>query len=98
METDAFFAVQDVNLLEDDPVSDSRIQYKPVATPAISAALSTPLFQTFTKFAAVYLWRTTPDAITEGGTRVEAIDLQHGFTATALLDASNSVVSTSVEF
>jgi hypothetical protein len=98
VETDAFYAVQDVNLLEDEPVSDSRIQYKPVATPAIAAALSTPVFQTFTKFSAVYLWRSTPDIEVEGATRVEAIDLQLGFTATAVVDAQNKVVSTSVQF
>lgn len=98
VETDSFYALHDVDLLSDDPVSESRIQYKPVANPAIEAALETRVFEVFTKFTPVYLWRTMPDSDVEGGTLVEAIDLQLGFTARALVDAQNRVVRTSVQF
>jgi hypothetical protein len=98
VETDTFFAVHDINLLDEEPFSESRVQYKPVANPAIEAALRTDVFQTFTKFSAVYLWRTTPDPSVENATRVEAVDLQLGFTASAIVDAQNDVLSTSVSF
>lgn len=97
-ETDSFFAVQDINLAASEPVADSRIHYKPVTSPAIEAALQTEVFRTFAKFSAVFLWRTTPEAEVEGATRVEAIDLQLGFVATAVVDAQNRILSTSVGF
>jgi hypothetical protein len=98
VETDTFFAVQNIDLAAPEPVSDTRLQYKPVATPAIEAALRTDVFQTFTKFSAVFLWRAVPDPEVEGATRVEATDLQLGFVASALVDSQNQVISTSVGF
>ena len=98
VETDTFYAVQTVDLAAPEPLSDSQVHYKPVSSPAIEAALRTEVFRTFTKFSAVFLWRTTPDAEVEGGTQVQAIDLQLGFMATALVDAQNRVISTSVAF
>jgi len=98
VETDSFFAVQSIDLTAPEAVSDARIQYKPIASPAIEAALRTDVFRTFTKFSAVFLWRTTPDPELEGSTRVEAIDLQLGFVASALVNAQNQIISTSVRF
>jgi inner membrane protein len=98
VETDTFFAVQTVDLAATEAISDPAIHYKPVTSAAIEAANRTDVFQTFTKFSAVFLWRTTPDAELEGGTRVEALDLQLGFAASALVDDQNRVVRTSVRF
>lgn len=98
VETDAFFATQTVDLMAPEPVYDTHLQYKPVVSPAIEAALRTDVFQTFTKFSAVYLWRTTPDPQDDKNTQVEAIDLQLGFVAAAVVDPANRVISTSVRF
>ena len=70
--------------------------YKPDTQPAMQAALGTDPFRIFADFAIYPLWTIAPTDNPEGGTRVDLHDERFPFAATAILDRSNHVVSSSL--
>lgn len=82
-----------VNLLaEFDPAAGVLI-YKPEPGPALDAARQTDPVRAFLGFAQFPLWRVTPVADPEGARRVEVRDWRFPFTAGAVVDPSNRVLS-----
>lgn len=100
--TSSFYAVQEVNLLEEFDPSEARILYKPEPNPAQAAAAEaarrTGAFRAFLEFSQSPLWRFTPTDDPEGGIKVEAMDLRFGappnsrFVATAIVAPDGRVV------
>ncbi len=80
-----------------DPASGTLL-YKPNPSPALDAARRTMLIENFLKFARYPLWHVTPIADPEGARRVDVRDWRFPFTASAIVDASNRVLSTSFSF
>jgi hypothetical protein len=80
-----------------DPASGTVI-YKPEPSDALDAARRNHLIEEFLKFARYPLWRVTPMADPEGARRVDVSDWRFPFTATAVVDASNRVLSSSFHF
>ncbi len=81
-----------------------RPYYKGAVTPAVQSATATPAFRAFMRFAQWPLIRETPLAEPEASRQVEACDLRFGappqshFAATAVVDASGRVLSSSFRF
>lgn len=98
VETSSFWVIQDLDLSKELDPAEGRVIYKPETSPAIEAARRTQLFDVFSKFSRTLHWRATPDPNTDGATRVEAVDLRFGFTATALVDRDGNVRETSFRF
>jgi len=87
-----------MNLLaEFDPTSGAVI-YKPEPGPALDAARQTFVVRKFLEFAQYPLWQVTPTADPEGARRVDVRDWRFPFTASATVDASNRVLSTSFHY
>ena len=84
-------------LAQFDPVAGTVI-YKPDSTAALDAARRTMTIEEFLKFARYPLWRVTPVPDPEGARRVDVRDWRFTFTASAIVDASNRVLSTSFHF
>lgn len=87
-----FYAVYDLNLLDEFDPSAGRMFYKPDASAAIEAARRTRTFEEFLRFSQYPFWQVTPVDVPESGVRVEAMDLRFGippnphFVATAIVD------------
>lgn len=77
-----------------DPAA-GMIIYKPPPSPAIEAARRTSPVEAFLKFAQFPLWQVMPLANPEGGFQVEVRDWRFPFMASATVDASNRVLSSS---
>ena len=87
-----------MNLLgEFDPTAGAII-YKPQFRTELEAARQAVAVQKFLDFAQYPLWRVTPVADPEGAHRVDVRDWRFSFTASATLDASNRVVSSSFHY
>jgi inner membrane protein len=82
---------------EFDP-TDGTIIYKPEPGPAIDAARQAFVVRKFLEFAQFPLWRVTPVADPEGARRVDVRDWRFPFTASATLDASNRLLSSSFHY
>jgi hypothetical protein len=83
-----------MNLLaEFDPTSPTRTIYKPEPSPLLDAARQAYPVQKFLEFAQYPLWQVIPVADPEGAHRVEVRDWRFPFTADAVLDRSNQLVS-----
>jgi inner membrane protein len=94
IERPAFDMRFQMNLRSDfDPLS-GRIIYKPDSSPVLDAARQTYPVQRFLEFAAFPAWRVTPVPDPEGAQRVEVRDWRFPFTAGAVIDRTNRVVST----
>jgi inner membrane protein len=88
-----------LNLLgEFDPTTPDRIIYKPEPSAALEAARQAYPVQKLLEFAQYPLWRVVPLPEPEGAHRVEVRDWRFPFTASATVDASNHVVSSSFHF
>ncbi len=104
VETDGFYAVEDVNLAGDFDPTRATIFHKPEAAPEIEAARRTPTFQVFLGFSQWPLWRVSPVAEPEGGKLVEVFDMRFGspaspgFRCGAILNARLDVVRTYFDF
>ena len=104
VETDDFFAVDDVNLLTEFDPSHATIFHKPAPEPALDAARNTPVFQQFLRFSQFPLWRVSPAPDIENGKLVEVCDLRFGeppgfaFIASATLGPQLQVRTTSFEY
>ena len=77
-----------------DPTAGMTI-YKPGPSPAIEAARLASPVKVFLRFAQFPLWQVMPLTSPEGGFRVEVRDWRFPFMASATVDASNRVLSSS---
>jgi inner membrane protein len=82
---------------EFDPGSGSII-YKPAPSAAIDAAREAHPFQVFLRFAQYPLWSVSAVDSPEGAHDVAVTDLRFPFGATALVDSSNHVISSSFHY
>jgi inner membrane protein len=80
-----------------DPYSGSII-YKPAPNPAIDAAREARPFRVFLRFAQYPLWSISAADNPEGAHDVALTDWRLPFGATALVDSSNRVISSSFGF
>jgi inner membrane protein len=87
-----------LNVLGQFDPSSGTVIYKPDPSPALEAARQAFTVQEFLKFAQYPLWRVTPVADPEGARRVDLRDWRFPFTASAIVDASNRVLSSSFHF
>jgi len=87
-----------VNVLAPFDPSSGFVIYKPDPSPALDAARRATAIEQFLKFARYPLWQVTPMAEPEGARRVEVRDWRFPFTASAIIDASDRVLSTSFHF
>jgi inner membrane protein len=87
-----------MNLLADFDPTDGTIIYKPEPSPVLDAARQAFTVRKFLEFAQYPLWRVTPVADPEGARRVDVRDWRFPFTASAIVDASNRVLSSSFQF
>jgi inner membrane protein len=104
VETDDFYAVEDVNLTTDFDPMRAAIFHKAEPDPAIGAARDTAAFRVFLSFSQFPLWRVLPIPDPENGKAVSVLDMRFGspvspgFAATAIVDARNRVLRTSVRW
>jgi inner membrane protein len=82
---------------EFDPQAGSII-YKPAPSPATDAARQAHPFQVFLRFAQYPLWSVNEVESPEGAHDVSVTDLRFPFGATALVDSSNRVISSSFHY
>jgi inner membrane protein len=82
---------------EFDPTAGSII-YKPAPSPAIDAASQAHPFQVFLRFAQYPLWSVNAADSPEGAHDITVTDLRFPFGATALVDSSNRVISSSFHY
>jgi inner membrane protein len=93
------FAMQfSMNLRSDFDSTGGRVFYKPEPSPALDAARQAEPVRKLLEFAQYPLWRVTPVSDPEGAQRVEVRDWRFPFTATAIVDRANRVVSSSFHF
>lgn len=108
VETEAFYAILDVNLLGDFDPAAGRLLYKPEPTPleaaAMAAARRTEAFRVFLDFSQCPYWSFTPLDHPENGIRVEASDLRFGdpsrraFVAHAVVDQTGRVLDSGFSY
>ena len=100
VETEGFYAVDDVDLTGEFDPARATVFYKPDPSPALDAARRTPTMREFLRFSQYPLWRVTPSAEIENGQLVEVFDMRFGspqepgFMAGAVVDSENRVVRT----
>jgi inner membrane protein len=82
---------------EFDPLAGSII-YKPAPNPAMDAASQARPFQVFLRFAQYPLWSVSTVDSPQGAHDVSVTDWRFPFWATALVDSSNRVVSSSFHY
>ena len=86
-----------VNVLKEfDPTAGITI-FKPPPSPAIEAARHAQPVAVFLRFAQYPLWSITPLDNPEGARDVELTDWRFPFTAQAVVDSSNRVISSSFQ-
>lgn len=83
---------------EFDPTAPDRVFYKPEPTPAVEAARQAYPIRKFLEFAQYPLWHVVPVPEPEGAHRVEVRDWRLPFTASAIVDPSNRVLSSAFHF
>ena len=88
-----------MNLLSEfDPTAPDRTIYEPEPSPILDAARQAYPVKKFLDFAHYPLWQVTPVADPEGAHRVDVRDWRFPFTADAVLDKSNHLLSSSFHF
>jgi inner membrane protein len=87
-----------MDLLGDFDPGTGTIFFKPEPGLAMEAARQTHPVQVFLDFAQFPLWRVIPVADPEGAHRVEVRDWRFPFSAGAIVDTSNQVVSSYFHF
>lgn len=104
VETSTFFGLADVNLLAPFDPEQTRLFYKPDASPVLTAAAQAPAVRDFLRFAQWPYWRVLPISEPENGTLVEVFDLRFGtpldpaFVARAVLSNRLKVIQSSFRF
>jgi inner membrane protein len=78
VETNDFFAVQDVDLHDEFDPTRAAIFHKPEPDPAIDAARRSPVFARFLEFSQLPLWQVSPASQPENAKSVEVIDMRFG--------------------
>ena len=78
VETQEFFAVADVNLAGDFDPNRALVFHKAAPNPAVAAAIQSPVFADFLRFAQFPIWRVLPDPDGGAGQRVEVMDMRFG--------------------
>jgi len=88
-----------MNLLADfDPTAPDRVVHEPEPGPAIDAARSTLVFRKYLDFSQYPIWQVFPASDPEGAQRVEVRDWRFSFTASAIVDRTNRVLSSSFHY
>ena len=82
---------------EFDPAA-GKITFKPAPSPALEAARQAPAVAVFLRFAQYPMWSATPLDNPEGANDVEVRDWRFPFSAQALVDSSNRVISSSFHY
>jgi inner membrane protein len=104
VETDDFFAVEDVDLRGEFDPDRALIFHKPEADPAIDAARRDPTFARFLEFSQLPLWRLSPAPQPENAKSVEVIDMRFGtplapgFMASAIVTSRLQVLDADFRF
>jgi len=104
VETDDFYAVEDIDLMGNFDPTHAAVYHKPAPGEAIDAAARLPAFREFLRFSQFPLWRVSPAADIENGKTVEVVDLRFGspsapvFRVSATLDSRLRPVSSSFQF
>lgn len=87
-----------VNVAQQFDPTAGRILYKPAPGPAIEAAHQAKPVAVFLRFAQYPLWSVTALADPEGAHDVDVRDWRFPFSARALVDSSNRVISSSFHY
>ncbi len=87
-----------MNLLGEFDPTEGTVIYKPEPSAALEAARQTLIVSKFLEFAQFPLWRVTPMADPEGARDVDVRDWRFPFTASATVDGSNRVLSSSFHY
>jgi inner membrane protein len=87
-----------LNVLADFDPSSGTLVHKPEPSPTLQAANQNFTVRKFLEFAQYPLWRVTPVADPEGAQRVDVTDWRFPFTASAVVNASNRVLSSSFHY
>jgi inner membrane protein len=87
-----------MNLLAEFDPANGAVIYKPEPSPALDAARQAFIIRKFLEFAQYPLWQVTPMADPEGARRVDVRDWRFPFTASATVDTSNRVLSSSFHY
>jgi inner membrane protein len=98
VETDTRFVSVLIHLTDERGQNETRVAFKPESSPAIQAAATEPQFVQLREFSRAMLWTTTPAPGVEGNSEVIARDLFFEFTARAIVDKSNHVLSSEFHF
>jgi inner membrane protein len=98
VETEEFWSAHDVNLAGDFDPAQGRLFFKPERSPAVDAAMQTPLFQHFLGFSKAPICHNAPAEDPPSYTQVECRDLRFGFTAAAVVDEQVHVQRTWFHF
>lgn len=83
---------------EFDPTTPDHVYFKPEASPAMDAAKQTETLRKFLEFAQYPLWQVVPVPDPEGAHRVSVRDWRFPFTAEAMVDGSNHVLTSSFHY
>jgi inner membrane protein len=105
IETDAAYAIQDLNLASPDPLAARPVLFhKPDPDPALDAARLSPAVRAFLGFAQYPLWRVTPWPEIENARLVEVFDMRFGtpanpgFMARAIVGANGQIIQDDFRF
>jgi inner membrane protein len=98
VERPAFVMRFQVNVLKEFDPTVGTITYKAPPSPAIEAARQAAPVAVFLRFAQYPLWSVAPLDNPEGANDVELRDWRFPFSARALVDSSNRVISSSFHY
>jgi inner membrane protein len=98
IERPAFVMRFQVNVLKEFDPTAGTITYKAPPSPAIEAARQAAPVAVFLRFAQYPLWSVAPLDNPEGANDVELRDWRFPFSAQALVDSSNRVISSSFHY
>jgi inner membrane protein len=94
VETEAFYAVEDLNLTGNFDPGQGDFYYKPESSPAFEAARETIPFRVFLEFSQFPLWRVAAVSESPGAKLVGVIDMRFGTPAEPGLGVSAVVEQT----
>jgi inner membrane protein len=104
VETADGYAVQDLNLANQNAAERPTFYHKPTPDPAMAAARATFPFQVFLRFSEYPLWRVTPNPAVENGKVVEVFDMRFGtpsepgFVARAVVDPNLRIAEANFQY
>ena len=98
VERPAFVMRFSMNLLAEFDPTNGAVIYKPEPSPVLDAARQSFIVRKFLEFAQFPLWQVTPMADPQGAQRVDVRDWRFPFTASAIVDSSNRVLSSSFHY